>query len=75
MVIKSLKRVMLLKILYHFCDEINRYGHPKESTLDRLRKRNIRVYRNDLNGAVGLDIKNNKITVDIMKEYIDKPSN
>lgn len=30
----------------------NSYGHPKETILERLRKKNIGVYRNDLQGTV-----------------------
>lgn len=30
----------------------NSYGHPKETILERLRKKNIEVYRNDLQGTV-----------------------
>lgn len=30
----------------------NDYGHPTEATLNRLKKKGIKVYRNDLNGTV-----------------------
>ncbi|GGH26082.1 ComEC/Rec2 family competence protein [Paenibacillus segetis] len=30
----------------------NSYGHPKETILERLRKKNVEVYRNDLQGTV-----------------------
>jgi len=30
----------------------NKYGHPTDATLNRLSKKNIKVYRNDLNGTV-----------------------
>lgn len=39
----------------------NTYGHPTPQTLGRLAGRNIPVYRNDLQGAVGLNIEDGKI--------------
>ncbi len=45
----------------------NFYGHPHQQTLDRLEARGIRVYRTDLNGAVGIDIKRNRLIVDLMR--------
>ncbi|TCZ79942.1 MBL fold metallo-hydrolase [Paenibacillus albiflavus] len=30
----------------------NKYGHPTDATLNRLSKKNIKVFRNDLNGTV-----------------------
>ena len=40
----------------------NNYGHPKKEVLDRLKEYKIAVFRNDENGAIGLDIsdKNGK---------------
>ena len=35
----------------------NNYGHPSEEVLKRLEERGITVLRNDLSGAVGLDIR------------------
>lgn len=35
----------------------NFYGHPHQQTLDRLEDRGIKVYRTDLNGAVGIDFR------------------
>lgn len=32
--------------------ENNRYGHPSQSTLDRLKAANVKVYRTDLNGEI-----------------------
>lgn len=43
----------------------NFYGHPHAQTLERLEKRGIRVYRTDLNGAVGLDIRHGRIYVEL----------
>ena len=44
----------------------NIYGHPHAQTLGRLEERGIAVYRTDLNGAVGIDIRRNKVKVDVM---------
>ena len=46
----------------------NFYGHPHQQTIDRLEARGIPVYRTDLNGAAGIDIRGEKIrTVDTMR--------
>jgi len=34
------------------CGTDNRYGHPSQEVLDRLRARNIKVYRTDLQGEI-----------------------
>lgn len=41
----------------------NKYGHPKQSTLDKLEKMNIEIYRTDEKGTITIicDGKNNKI--------------
>jgi len=44
----------------------NMYGHPHQQTLDRLAERGIEVYRTDVNGAVGLDIRKKSIHIDTM---------
>ena len=44
----------------------NRYGHPHQETLEKLKRRNIPVYRNDRHGAIGLRVRRNKIIVDRM---------
>lgn len=44
----------------------NIYGHPHRQTLDRLEERGIAVYRTDINGAVGIDIRKNRLNVDVM---------
>lgn len=40
--------------------EHNMYGHPSPETLEKLAARNISVYRNDLQGAVGIEIRKGK---------------
>lgn len=45
----------------------NMYGHPHQQTLERLNERGIRVYRTDIDGAVGLDIRKKSVHVDTMK--------
>ncbi|MDD5822820.1 MAG: DNA internalization-related competence protein ComEC/Rec2 [Firmicutes bacterium] len=46
----------------------NMYGHPHEQTIKRLEERGIRIYRTDINGAVGLDInRRGRIRVDLMR--------
>ena len=44
----------------------NNYGHPAEEILEKLEKRGIGVYRTDRNGAVGIDIKDNRAEADVM---------
>ena len=39
----------------------NMYGHPTPETLKRLADRGIPVYRNDLQGAVGLRLKDGAV--------------
>lgn len=39
----------------------NMYGHPTPETLERLADRGIPVYRNDLQGAVGLRLKDGAV--------------
>jgi len=41
--------------------ENNRYGHPAQETLEKLDSRRIPVYRNDLQGAVGLEFGKGRI--------------
>lgn len=40
--------------------ENNMYGHPAPETLEKLAFRNVTVYRNDLQGAVGIEIRKGK---------------
>ncbi len=45
----------------------NNYGHPSEEALERLEKSGAAIYRNDQNGAVGIEIlKNRKLSVKTM---------
>lgn len=45
----------------------NNYGHPNEDTLNRIEKTGAKIYRNDKNGAVGVQILNNsKLSVKTM---------
>ena len=46
----------------------NFYGHPHDQTLDRLAERGIKVYRTDINGAVGIDIRHKGLKVDVIRE-------
>ena len=39
----------------------NMYGHPTPEVLQRLAIREIPVFRNDLQGAVGMEIKDGKV--------------
>ena len=34
----------------------NNYGHPNSEVLERLERRGIMVFRNDIRGVIGLDI-------------------
>jgi competence protein ComEC len=39
------------------CGEWNRYGHPSQVVLDRLRAANVRLYRTDLQGEITITTK------------------
>ncbi len=45
------------------CGAGNRYGHPAQSTLDRLQKAGTKVYRTDLNGEISIITDGNKFEV------------
>lgn len=47
--------------------EANRYGHPNQEVLDRLRAANVRVYRTDLQGDITITT-NGKEMLDIKTE-------
>ena len=49
----------------------NNYGHPAGEIIEKYKKKGIIIYRNDLQGAIGLKIgRNNKINI---KSMIDAP--
>ena len=50
------------------CGRNNFYGHPHKQTLDRLEERGIKVFRTDLSGAVGIDIRGSSLSVDLFKQ-------
>ena len=52
------------------CGAWNRYGHPAQAVLDRLRAGNVKLYRTDLQGEITITTrgKNNEMTVKTAKE-------
>lgn len=48
------------RIAFISCGCGNRYGHPHKELLERLKERNIKVYRTDLQGTVTFVIKGKK---------------
>lgn len=52
------------------CGAWNRYGHPSQAVLDRLRAANVKLYRTDLQGEITLTTrgKENDVTVKTAKE-------
>lgn len=55
------------KIAVIECGRNNFYGHPHKQTLDRLKERGIKVFRTDISGTVGIDIRRGKILVDLYR--------
>ena len=49
------------------CGKDNMYGHPHDETLEKLYERSIKVFRTDMCGAVGIDIRKGRIRVDIFR--------
>ena len=42
----------------------NNFGHPSEEVIERLKSKNIKVYRTDLNGEIEIRVNNkNRINV------------
>ena len=41
----------------------NTYKHPKKITLDKLNKKNIKIYRTDIDGTIEFIIKKNKLNI------------
>ena len=50
------------------CGRNNFCRHPHKQTLERLEARGIRTFRNDLSGAVSIDIHASKIAMDLYKK-------
>ncbi|HKY43650.1 MAG TPA: ComEC/Rec2 family competence protein [Pyrinomonadaceae bacterium] len=52
------------------CGAWNRYGHPNQGVLDRLKAANVKLYRTDLQGEITLTTrgKDNDVTVKTAKE-------
>ena len=46
------------------CGKNNKYGHPHIETLEKLLKRNIKMYRTDKQGTIMLSVKEGKIVFD-----------
>ena len=55
------------------CGAWNRYGHPNQGVLDRLRAANVKLYRTDLQGEITITTrgKDNDLTVKTAKETTD----
>jgi Predicted hydrolase (metallo-beta-lactamase superfamily) len=50
------------KIAIVSCGKNNDYGHPHKETLSEMKKRNIQVYRTDVDGTITLISDGNKIS-------------
>jgi beta-lactamase superfamily II metal-dependent hydrolase len=50
------------------CGEWNRYGHPSQAVLDRLRAANTKVYRTDLQGEITITTRGKE------NDYVIKPA-
>jgi competence protein ComEC len=48
----------------------NKYGHPAQQTLDRLRKAGVKVYRTDLNGEIAIVSDGNTFDIHPAKQSI-----
>jgi competence protein ComEC len=55
------------------CGAWNRYGHPAQAVLDRLKAANVKLYRTDLQGEITITTrgKDNEVTVKTAKETTD----
>jgi len=55
------------------CGAWNRYGHPSQAVLDRLKAANVKLYRTDLQGEITITTrgKNDEITIKTAKESTD----
>ncbi len=52
------------------CGAWNRYGHPSQAVLDRLKAANVKLYRTDLQGEITITTrgKNDEMTIKTAKE-------
>jgi len=50
------------------CGAWNRYGHPAQAVLDRLKAANVKLYRTDLQGEITITTRGSDITVKTAKE-------
>jgi len=48
----------------------NKYGHPAQQTLDRLRKAGVKVYRTDLNGEIAIVTDGNTFEIHPARQSI-----
>src|SRR5215510_5312536 len=48
----------------------NNYGHPAQSTLNRLQKAGVKIYRTDLNGEITVVTDGNKFEVHAAKQPV-----
>ena len=55
------------------CGAWNRYGHPAQAVLDRLKAANVKLYRTDLQGEITITTrgKNDEMTIKTAKETTD----
>ena len=55
------------------CGAWNRYGHPSQAVLDRLKAANVKLYRTDLQGEITITTrgKNDEMTIKTAKETTD----
>ena len=51
--------------------ENNDYSHPSNSTIDKFNKRNIKVFRTDLNGTIKLISDGNNISFEFLDTNLD----
>lgn len=49
------------KIAIISCGKDNDYGHPENKTLNKLKEKNISIYRTDIDGSITLESDGNKI--------------
>lgn len=49
------------------CGKGNRYGHPNQQTLDELKRRNVELYRTDLQGTITCHSDGHTITFETTK--------